>query len=252
MKVYKSLAGEDQKVYEEEITKGRALNLQNPYLVKRCAEGGKALIIVDVQNDFCPGGPMAVEEGDEVVAVINDLRERATWDNVILTQDWHPKAHKSFYVNHQERKAFQEIQIPQTGHKQMLWPTHCVEGETGSELHPQLLISPTDLFIKKGFLTLYDSYSGFGGINGIGDTGLRSLLHQLNVKEVYITGLAFDYCVGSTAMDCAKYGFRTHVVMDATKSITVEGARIMRDDLTHLGVEFVNADEIEYYLYYNF
>ena len=250
MEIGNKLSYEWREKTIEEIGQGKIMNYQEANKLKRCEEGGKALIIVDVQNDFCPGGALGVAEGDEIVPIINDLRKSTRWDFIVTSQDWHPKTHKSFFQNHPGSKPFEEGEISETGEKQILWPMHCVMGEYGSELHPELVVCPSDIQIKKGFLTLYDSYSALG--SGLGDTGLRDILHNLNVREVYVTGLAFDYCVGSTALDLANSAFRTHVVTDATKSITVEGTRNMREQLAHAGVAFMNSDEIEYFLFYNY
>lgn len=155
-----------------------------------------ALIIVDLQNDFCPGGALAVGEGDAVVPVINDLARQ--FGTVAATQDWHPRDHRSFTA--------------QGG----TWPVHCVAGTAGAELHPALDRTPIDLYIRKATTPDAEAYSGFDG------TDLAEQLRQRGVERVYVAGLALDYCVDATALDARKAGFETYVVSDATRAVFPE------------------------------
>lgn len=160
-----------------------------------------ALIIVDVQNDFCPGGSLAVPEGDQVVPVINKLAP--LFPVVVATQDWHPANHCSFQA--------------QGGP----WPPHCIQGSTGAQLHPAVDRQHITAYVKKGVLPNKDAYSGFEGTDEAGRT-LAELLRQRGVKEIYVTGLATDYCVRATALDGLKEGFKVHVVTDAVRGVNVK------------------------------
>lgn len=162
----------------------------------RAEHARDALIIVDVQNDFCPGGALAVGEGDAVVPVINDLARQ--FGMVAATQDWHPRDHRSFTA--------------QGG----TWPVHCVAGTAGAELHPALDRTPIDLYIRKATTPDAEAYSGFDG------TDLAEQLRQRGVERVYVAGLALDYCVDATALDARKAGFETYVVSDATRAVFPE------------------------------
>ena len=204
----------DPLIFEQIVKEIDSLEVLNRQLSANCKpcenKNGKALIIIDVQNDFCEGGSLEVPESEEIIPIINDLRGSTNWDFIVRTQDWHQSNDFSFAVNHPSHKLFEEIKIPETGRMQVLWPTHCVAYTKGSQFHPGLNLSDTDLTFKKGFLTMYDSYSGLG--DAPGQTGLKETLQRLNVTEVYLAGLAFEYCVGFTAIDMVKHGFKTHLV----------------------------------------
>jgi len=167
-----------------------------------------ALIIVDVQNDFCSGGSLAVPDADAIIPVINDLRQSLKPDLVVLTQDWHPEGHSSF--------------VP-TGP----WPPHCVQGTTGAAFHPSLTVLPTDIIIQKGTKVEVDSYSGFGTKlfkdPPIERTGLEGILCKNDIRYVYVVGLAFDYCVVATATDAREYAYTT-VIRNATRAVSCETA----------------------------
>jgi nicotinamidase/pyrazinamidase len=178
----------------------------------------KALIIVDVQNDFCPGGALAVAGGDEIIAGINKLQEK--FPLVVATQDWHPADHASFASNHALKKPFESIELD--GLLQVLWPDHCIQGSLGAEFHKDLRMSRVEAIFRKGMNPRVDSYSGFSDNRQGMTTGLAGYLHERNVKEVYVCGLAGDYCVFYTAMDAIKSGFNTVVIADATRSISTE------------------------------
>lgn len=178
-------------------------------------ETDKALIIVDVQNDFCPGGTLAVPEGDEIVPLINRLSGR--FERVIATQDWHPADHMSFAVNHPGKKDFDFIDYK--GTRQVLWPAHCVSGTPGADFHPDLAMKNINLILRKGSNPEIDSYSAFRENDRETLTGLQGYLKTLEIKEIYLCGLALDYCVFYSAMDAKELGFETFVVIDGTKGI---------------------------------
>lgn len=167
----------------------------------------KALIVVDVQNDFCPEGALPAQKGDEVVPVINALREG--YPLTVFTQDWHPRNHESFASNHPGRKPGEVIDLH--GIEQILWPDHCVQESPGAAFHPGLDVRPDDPVVRKGELPGVDSYSGFLDNDRKHETGLRDLLQRQGVTEVHVVGLATDYCVKYTVLDALKFGFTTLV-----------------------------------------
>jgi len=174
-----------------------------------------ALIIIDMQNDFCPGGALAVPGGDKIIPIINKLSGK--FEKVVATQDWHPKNHVSFASNHKGKKEYDVIE--HKGMEQILWPDHCVPGTQGSEFHPGLDTNNVDLIIRKGTHQDIDSYSAFRENDKKTITGLEGYLGSLEIKKTYICGLALDYCVLYSAMDAKKLGFETYVIIDATKGI---------------------------------
>ena len=182
----------------------------------------RALILVDIQNDFCPGGALAVKNGDEVVAPANVLAEQfvTRGDIVVATQDAHPKDHKSFASQHEGAEIGQVIKLD--GLDQVLWPDHCVEGTHGAEFHPQLDTSLIMKVFKKGTDTEVDSYSGFYDNGHKHDTGLAAYLHEQGIKEVWVCGLATDYCVKATACDAVAEGFETTVYSAACRAVELQ------------------------------
>jgi nicotinamidase/pyrazinamidase len=177
----------------------------------------EALIVVDVQNDFCPGGALAVEQGDHVVPFINRIRAR--YPLVVFTQDWHPRQHKSFASNNPGTKVGQVISMG--GHPQVMWPDHCVQGTPGAEFHPQLERHPADPVFRKGELKEVDSYSGFLDNDRKHETGLREFLQQRGVTQVAVVGLATDYCVKFTALDALKFGLQVAVLKDGCRAVNL-------------------------------
>lgn len=186
-----------------------------------------ALIVVDVQNDFCPGGALAVPGGDEVVPVIN--RVAARFDNVVLTQDWHPRGHASFASSHPGKKPFETIELAYGA--QVLWPDHCVQGTSGAGFHPELATERAQLVVRKGFHRDIDSYSGFLEADRETTTGLAGFLKEKGFRQLYVCGLATDFCVAWTALDARATGFEVSVIEDACRAIDLEGslARAWRD-----------------------
>ncbi|MBL9064067.1 bifunctional nicotinamidase/pyrazinamidase [Tabrizicola sp.] len=192
-----------------------------------------ALIVIDVQNDFCPGGALAVAEGDEIIRRINGLMgEFAT---VVLTQDWHPANHASFADNHPGAEPFTLIQMPYG--PQVLWPTHCVQGSRGAEFHRDLRTDPAHLIVRKGFRPEIDSYSAFFENDHVTPTGLDGYLRSRGVTAVTLVGLATDYCVAYSALDAARLEFKATVLEGATRAIDLNGSLSeARDKMRAAGV----------------
>ena len=178
----------------------------------------KALIVVDIQNDFLPGGRLAVPDGDKIIPKVNDLIKK--FDLVIATQDWHPVNHISFAENHKGKKPGDKITVE--GVEQILWPSHCVHNTYGAEFAKDLLKDKFTAVIRKGTDPMIDSYSGFFDNARKKDTGLDDLLKSLNVSEVYIVGLATDYCVKFTALDAVSLGYKTHVIREACMGVNLK------------------------------
>lgn len=179
-----------------------------------------ALIVIDVQNDFCPLGALAVADGDAIIPRINALM--ADFATVVLTQDWHPADHASFAANHAGAAPFSLVEMPYG--PQVLWPTHCVIGSAGAAFHPGLRTDPAQLVIRKGFRPEIDSYSAFFENDHRTPTGLDGYLRARGVTSVTLVGLATDYCVAYSALDAAKLGFSATVLMDACRAIDLNGS----------------------------
>lgn len=180
----------------------------------------EALIVIDVQNDFCPGGALAVAEGDAVVPVINNLQR--SFDTVILTQDWHPGDHSSFAANHPGAEPFSMTEMPYG--PQVLWPTHCVQGTGGAAFHTALATDRADLVIRKGFRAAIDSYSAFFENDHSTVTGLAGYLRDRGIERLTMAGLATDFCVRFSAVDAAKLGFAVRVVLEGCRAIDLDGS----------------------------
>src|SRR6266849_5236003 len=178
------------------------------------------LLVIDVQNDFCPGGALAVPRGDEVVTIINRLARR--FPNVVLTQDWHPLDHLSFASTHPGRKPF-EIVTAAYG-PQVLWPDHCVQETPGADFHPSLTIPHAALVVRKGIRRTIDSYSAFYENDRKTPTGLVGYLRERSITQIFLAGLAFDFCVRYSAEDAARAGFNAVVIEDACRGIDMEGS----------------------------
>jgi nicotinamidase/pyrazinamidase len=179
-----------------------------------------ALIVVDVQNDFCPGGRLAVAGGDEIVPLVNALGRR--FSTVVLTQDWHPAGHSSFASSHEGRRPFETIALPYG--RQVLWPDHCVQGSDGAAFHLGLDLTMAQAIIRKGYRAEVDSYSGFVEADRTTPTGLAGYLRERGVARVAVVGLATDFCVAWTAQDAARHGFETLVVEEACRAIDLDGS----------------------------
>lgn len=205
----------------------------------------KALIIVDVQNDFIPGGALAVNEGDLIVPVINELQQK--FDFIVATQDWHPAEHGSFASNHSQKSVGEYIDL--NGVNQILWPVHCVQGSNGAEFHPDLKRSKWKSIFKKGKNSLVDSYSGFFDNNKQGDTGLSAYLKENDIDEVFVCGLATDYCVKYTVLDAISEGFKTTLIADATRAVNINENDYIHaiEEMAQAGAKVVLAEEILYF-----
>ncbi|KAF4671907.1 NAD(+) salvage pathway protein [Perkinsus chesapeaki] len=207
-----------------------------------------ALVIVDVQNDFCQGGSLAVPDGDAVIDVINTLRQKLepVVSLVCLTQDWHPKGHCSFQSTHAAEGAqlFHPFKL-EDGEDQMMWPDHCVQGSKGAEFREGLVVLGTDRIVKKGTDVKVDSYSGFFDNNKKCHTELDAILKSHKIERIILAGLAFDYCVGFTALDAVELGYEVALVEDATRPVAEESAKEMRSKLQKAGVKLVMAAEVK-------
>jgi nicotinamidase/pyrazinamidase len=198
------------------------------------------LLVVDVQNDFCPGGKLPVPHGDEVVPLVNRLA--AKFPHVVLTQDWHPQGHLSFASTHAGRQPFETITVAYG--PQVLWPDHCVQGTPGAEFHPGLAIPHAGLIVRKGFRRAIDSYSAFFENDHRTPTGLTGYLRERGLQRVVLVGLALDFCVRYSAEDAHAQGFDVVVVEDACRAIDVDGSlAATRQRLSELGVATVKADD---------
>ncbi len=173
------------------------------------------LLVIDVQNDFCPGGALAVPDGDAVVPTINALMQR--FQHVILTQDWHPNGHSSFASSHPGAEPFDAIDMPYG--TQTLWPDHCVQGTPGAAFHPELALDRAELIIRKGFRPAIDSYSAFFENDQQTPTGLTGYLRERGLNRVFCCGLATDFCVRFSAEDAVRQGFATRVLTEACRAI---------------------------------
>ncbi len=193
----------------------------------------EALIVIDVQNDFCPGGALAVAEGDQIIPRINGLMD--SFATVVLTQDWHPANHASFAANHPGAAPFSLTEMPYG--PQVLWPTHCVQGTPGAAFHAALRTDPAQLVIRKGFRSQIDSYSAFFENDKTTATGLDGYLRNRGVTSVTLVGLATDYCVAYSALDAARLGFRVTVLDGACRAIDLNGSlAAARDQMRAAGV----------------
>ena len=212
----------------------------------------KVLVLVDIQNDFCPGGALAVPEGNLVVPVANALISSGAFDIVIATKDWHPAEHISFAENHEGKRVFDQIEV--AGGAQTLWPRHCVQGSPGAELHPDLLQSGIHHVIEKGTDRGIDSYSGFYDNNHLKETSLREIIVKESVERgipachisITVCGLALDYCVAATARDAAGLGYKTGVVVDACRAVNLtpgDDVRTLRQ-LALAGVDITTSAEL--------
>jgi nicotinamidase/pyrazinamidase len=202
--------------------------------------GSDVLIVVDIQNDFCPGGALAVPRGDEVVPIINRLAAR--FRNVVLTQDWHPRGHFSFASSHPGKRAYDTVAASYG--PQILWPDHCVQGTAGAEFHPALHVPHAALVLRKGIGSAIDSYSAFFENDHTTPTGLTGYLHERGFSRVFLTGLAFDFCVRYSAEDARRQGFTVFVIEDACRGIDVDGSvAATRANLAGVGVACITALE---------
>jgi nicotinamidase/pyrazinamidase len=199
------------------------------------------LLVVDIQNDFCPGGALAVPRGGEVVPIINRVAQR--FEHVVLTQDWHPAGHQSFASSHAGRKPYETIDVAYGA--QILWPDHCVQDTPGAELHKELQIPHAGLVLRKGYHRDIDSYSAFYENDRTTHTGLAGYLRERGLRRVFVAGLAFDFCVRYSTEDAHREGFEVVVIEDACRGIDVGGSvAATRQALAALGVRCISCDAV--------
>ncbi|WP_299823800.1 bifunctional nicotinamidase/pyrazinamidase [uncultured Pontibacter sp.] len=200
----------------------------------------KALLLIDIQNDFIPGGALAVPQGDRIIPIANQLQEK--FDLVTATQDWHPANHKSFASNHTNKKPFDLTLLH--GLEQVLWPDHCVQGTEGAAFCPDLNMQKVEAIFRKGMNPEIDSYSGFYDNGHLKSTALADYLRGKGVTEVYLAGLAADYCVYFTAKDALQEGFKATIIADATRPIDPAGFEKAKADLLSLGGSIVESSSL--------
>jgi nicotinamidase/pyrazinamidase len=199
------------------------------------------LIVVDVQNDFCPGGALAVADGDAVIGVIDRVAPK--FEHIILTQDWHPAGHSSFASAHAGKQPLEQIELSYG--TQTLWPDHCVQGTRGAEFHPTLNLHKAELILRKGFRPRIDSYSAFFENDHVTPTGLAGYLRERDLSRVFLAGLAYDFCVGYSALDARRLGVQAVVIRDACRAIDLNGsAAKMEAEFTLAGVTLTNSAEV--------
>jgi nicotinamidase/pyrazinamidase len=201
-----------------------------------------SLLIIDVQNDFCPGGMLPVREGDVVVPVINVMMEH--FGSVVATQDWHPPGHISFASTHAGKKPFETVRVKRI--EQVLWPDHCIQGSPGAAFHPDLDESRLHLILRKGLRLGLDSYSAFFENDKKTPTGLASYLREINVNTVWVCGLAADVCVFYSAMDAVRLDFETVVIEDAVRGVDMPTGNVSRtrDKMKGTGIRFAWSEDI--------
>ena len=195
-----------------------------------------ALIIIDMQNDFCPGGALAVTDGDKIIEPINGAQKE--FDTIILTQDWHPKEHSSFASNN-SAEVYSNVEMDYGS--QVLWPDHCIQGSIGAKFHENLNINNSGLILRKGCNPKIDSYSAFFENDKNTTTGLEGYLIKKEIKRLYLCGLAFDYCVFYSALDAVNLGFDVFVFKDLTKAIDLNNSeKIARKTMIEKGIKLIN------------
>ncbi|MEL0128963.1 MAG: bifunctional nicotinamidase/pyrazinamidase [Paracoccaceae bacterium] len=195
-----------------------------------------ALLVIDVQNDFCPAGALEVAGGNEIIPYIN--REMAKYDCVVLTQDWHPKGHSSFATSHEGKNPLELIKMPYGD--QVLWPDHCVQGSKGAEFHPELNIEQANAIIRKGSDPRIDSYSAFFENDRKTPTGLDGYFKSLEIENINLVGLATDFCVNYSAQDAANLGYKVSVLEKMCRAIDLNGSlAAAKSEMQDCGVEFI-------------
>lgn len=202
----------------------------------------QALIVVDVQNDFLETGSLPVPEGSKVISVINKVMP--LFQTVVLTQDWHPAEHKSFASNHEGKKPYDVTTMPYG--QQVLWPVHCVQNSKGAELAEALEVKGTEFNVRKGTNPEVDSYSAFFEADGKSKTILADWLREQGITEVFLCGLATDFCVSWSALDAVREGFKTSIIEDACRGIDVGGSmEVAKKQWKDKGIEIVNSDSLK-------
>lgn len=202
----------------------------------------KTLVIIDVQNDFMPGGALAVPEGDKIVSLINKLQEK--FDLVIATQDWHPEKHASFATTHENAKEFEVINLD--GIQQVLWPEHCIRNTSGAEFHPDLKTGKIESIFRKGTDISIDSYSGFYDNAHLKSTGLSGYLKEKKAKELFFVGLAAEYCVKFSILDALDEGFSATLIEDGTRALSDDAFKKAKQDILQKGGKIIDSSELEF------
>lgn len=198
-------------------------------------------MVIDIQNDFCPGGALAVPGGNLIVPVVNKLIN--SFGTVIQTQDWHPADHSSFASSHQKKNPYEMIQMDYGD--QVLWPDHCVQGSTGADFHPDLITDKSEVIIRKGFRRDIDSYSTFFENDQKTPTGLSGYLRERGITELYTVGLATDFCVKWSVLDGIKEGFKMHLVEDAVRGIDLNGSlELALKEMKEIGAQFTTSEDL--------
>jgi len=194
-----------------------------------------------VQNDFCPGGALAVHHGDEVIAPIHRIAPQ--FQHIVLTQDWHPADHTSFAAAHPGKQPYETIEMPYG--RQTLWPNHCVQGSKGAEFHPALHLPRAELILRKGFRKQIDSYSAFFENDRTTATGLAGYLRERGLTRVFLCGLAYDYCVGYSALDARRLGFEAAIFQDACRAIDLNGSvQRIETEFADAGVTLIHSADL--------
>jgi nicotinamidase/pyrazinamidase len=197
-----------------------------------------ALILVDIQQDFIPGGSLAVPLGDQIIPLVNELQQ--AFELVVATQDWHPGNHKSFASNHEGKNPFEKTLLH--GLDQVLWPDHCIQGTSGAEFAPGLSMNNVEAIFRKGMDPEIDSYSGFYDNGYKRSTGLAGYLRERKVTKVFVCGLAADFCVYFTAKDALRENFETYIIEDATRAIDPNGFEKAKDEILTSGGQIIKSD----------
>ena len=204
-------------------------------------EARDVFLVVDIQNDFCPGGALAVSGGDEVIAPIHRVAPR--FQHIVLTQDWHPADHTSFATAHPGKQPFESIEMPYG--PQTLWPPHCIQGSHGAEFHPALHLPQSELVLRKGFDRDIDSYSAFVENDRVTPTGFAGYLRERNLSRIFLAGLAYDYCVAYSAVDARRLGLEVIVLRDACRAIGLDDMVGITDrQFTECGVTVMDSVEL--------
>jgi nicotinamidase/pyrazinamidase len=199
------------------------------------------LLVVDLQNDFCPGGALAVPDGDKIIGLVNEIA--GGFKHVIMTQDWHPKNHLSFASSHPGKQPYDTVELSYG--EQILWPDHCVQGSSGAEFHQDVDIPHCQLVTRKGFHREIDSYSGFVENDKATPTGLAGYLGERGFHRVFMAGLATDFCVQYTCLDAIKFGFNAVIIDDACRGIDIDGSLMAAyENMSKAGVKKIVSSDI--------
>ena len=199
------------------------------------------LIVIDVQNDFCPGGALAVGDGDAVIEVIHHVAPK--FEHIVLTQDWHPQGHSSFASSYAGKQPYERVELSYG--TQIMWPDHCVQGSRGAEFHPALRLPRAELILRKGFRPEIDSYSAFFENDRRTATGLAGYLKERGLTRVFLAGLAYDYCVGYSALDARRLGLPAVVIRNACRAIDLDGSVEKTEaEFAKAGVALVESAEL--------